>query len=459
MYNKNAWNESPYQKEAMAFAEKYKTFLDIARTERLVIIEAEKILKANGFRDIKTFKSIKPGDKVYIINRHKSLVAFVIGKKPLADGLHILGSHVDSPRLDLKPNPLYEEQGFALLDTHYYGGIKKYQWLTTPLALIGVVCKKDGTVRHINVGLKKDDPIFCINDLLIHLSHAQLDQPVKALVDGEQLDITIASMPLKGVKTNNVRANVLKILKDKYDIDEEDAISAEIEAVPAYPVRDFGIDRSMVAGYGQDDRACVYTSLMALVSTDIKKLEYSSCVVLTDKEEIGSVGATGAHSYFIENVILDLLSLSGEKQPFVAMRRTLRNSKMISCDVSPAMDPMFKFATAPHRNMGRCSHGVSFNKYTGSRGKRGANDANPEYIAKIRKLLDDHDIDYQFNEMSVVDLGGGGTIAYVLAKYNMEVIDAGIPALNIHSSMEVVSKIDLYEAYLCYKTFLENKLF
>lgn len=457
MYNKNAWHKYKNVQPVMDFANGYKDFLNHAKTERLAVEEAVRILEKHGFKKLSTFKEVKNGDKIYVVNRHKNVAAFIIGKKPISEGMHILGAHIDSPRLDLKQNPLYEDTGLAMLDTHYYGGIKKYQWITTPLALVGIVCKKDGKNIPINIGLDKDDPIFSVNDLLIHLSSSQLDKPLKTVIDGEQLDITFGSIPLEGEKEEAIKMNVLKLLKNKYNFDEEDFQSAEIEAVPAYEARDYGIDRSMIASYGHDDRSCAYPSLMAIVKADPSKVTYTSCVILTDKEEVGSQGATGAHSYFIENVLLDLVYMHNEKHPTLMTRTAFGNSKMISSDVTAAADPLFKYANAPHKNMARFGHGVCFNKYTGHRGKSGSNDANPEFIAYLRKVLDDNEIDHQSSELGSVDVGGGGTISYILAKYNMDVVDAGVPVLSMHSPLEVISKVDLYETYLFYRAFLLAK--
>lgn len=457
MYNKNAWHKYKNKKPVMDFANDYKKFLNVARTERLATEEVEKLLVKSGFKKMSSFKKIKAGDKVYSINKHKNVAAFVVGKKPIGEGLHILGSHIDSPRLDLKQNPLYEDTGLALFDTHYYGAIKKYQWVTTPLALIGVVCKTNGETVKVNIGLKDDDPVIGVTDLLIHLSDAQLEKPLKFAVRGEALDLSVGSIPLEGEDEEAVKKNILKIFKDKYGVDEHDFISAELEAVPAYPVKDYGLDRSMIAGYGQDDRSCAYPSLRALMDIDPKKLEYTSCVILTDKEETGSEGATGAKSFFIENVVADLVYLHDEHHPLLMARRAFAHSKMVSSDVTAAADPLFKYASAPNRNMARFGHGLCFNKYTGHCGKREANDANPEYIAYLRNILRENNIFYQASELGAVDEGGGGTISYVLAKYNMDVIDAGVPLLSMHSPMEIISKVDLYETYLFYKAFLLAK--
>jgi len=459
MYNKNAWKKYKNKRPIFDFAEGYKTFLDNSKTERLAAEESENLLKKNGFKPLNKFTSLKPGDKVYVNNRGKNICALIIGKKSITEGLHILGAHIDSPRLDLKQNPLYEDTGFALFDTHYYGGIKTYQWLTLPLALIGVVVKKDGTKININIGLDKNDPIFSVNDLLIHLAKQQMQKPLEKAVEAEKLDITIGSMPLMGVDGQSVKENVLRILKEKYHFEEVDLTSAEIEAVPAFPTKDYGLDRSMVAGYGQDDRSCAYCSLKALLDTDNKNLQYTSCLILTDKEEVGSQGATGAHSHFIENVIINVCMKMREHKnnPLLTARIALGKSRMISSDVTAAADPLNKDVISPNKNMARFCHGICINKYTGVRGKSGSNDADAEYLAYVRNILEKNDITYQSTELGYVDAGGGGTISYILAKYNMDIVDAGVPLLSMHSPLEVVSKVDLYESYLFYKAFLNNK--
>lgn len=407
---------------------------------------------AAGYKDLKDVDILKPGDKVYVTNMNKNVALFVIGKKPIEAGLRILGAHIDSPRLDLKQNPLYESEGFALLDTHYYGGVKKYQWVTIPLSLIGVVVKKDGTVINVNIGEDETDPVVGISDLLIHLSADQLKKEAAKVIEGEDLDVTFASMPLKDYEKDSVKANVLKILKEKYDFEEEDFLSAEIEIVPSGKARDYGIDRSMVAGYGHDDRVCAYTSLMAIL--DINDPEYTSCAILVDKEEIGSVGATGAQSLFFENTISELLAKQGVDS-FVKTRKALANSKMLSSDVSAGVDPLY-LSVNDKKNAAYLGRGIVFNKYTGARGKSGSNDANPEYMAQIRNILDENNVNYQTAELGKVDQGGGGTIAYILGNYNMNVIDAGVAVLNMHAPMEIVSKVDVYEAYLAYRTFLQK---
>jgi len=451
MYRKNAWLKYKDNKDVMNFAEGYKDFISVAKSERLAVREAEKLLKANGFKNVDDVKSLKEGDRVYFINKKKNVAAFIIGSEPLENGLRILGAHIDSPRLDLKENPVYESKGFALGDTHYYGGIKKYQWTTIPLALVGVVCKKDGSIVEINIGDDPKDPVVGITDLLIHLSADQMAKTLSKAIEGENLDITLGSMPLDEENKEPVKANVLKLLKEKYGIEEEDFVSAEIEIVPAGPARDYGLDRSMVAGYGHDDRSCAYTSLMALLDT--KKVKNTACCILVDKEEIGSVGATGAQSLFFENAIAKLAALLNAKNPLWAARVAMENSKMLSSDVSAGYDPLYGYVSDT-KNAAYLGEGLVFNKYTGRGGKGGSNDAMPEYYAFVRKAMDDAKINWQSAELGKVDQGGGGTIAYILGNYNMSVIDAGIPVLNMHAPMEIVSKVDVYEAYLGYKAFL-----
>ena len=455
MYRENAWlkYDSKETKEVMKFSEGYKEFISFGKTERLVTKESIELLNKAGFKPVDEVNNLKAGDKVYFVNKNKNICAFVIGKKDIKEGLRILGAHIDSPRLDLKEHPIYEKTGFAYADTHYYGGVKKYQYVTIPLALHGVVCKKDGTVVEINIGEDPKDPIVGITDLLIHLSADQMAKPLAKAIEGENLDITLGSIPLNDKEKQAVKANVLKILNKKYGIDEEDFISAEIEVVPAGPARDYGLDRSMVAGYGHDDRVCAYTSLKALLDVDPEKVLYTACCILVDKEEIGSVGATGAQSLFFENAIAKLLAKTGETNPLFAARLTMENSKMLSSDVSAGYDPLYASVNDPN-NAAYFGNGIVFNKYTGSRGKSGSNDANPEYYAFIRKAMDDNNVNWQSSELGRVDQGGGGTIAYILGNYNMNVIDAGVPVLNMHAPMEIVSKADVYEAYRAYLAFL-----
>lgn len=458
MYSKNIYEHCSDEKlsSIQNFNEDYKAFLSYGKTERLCVKKATKLAQEKGFilldDIINQHKEIKVGDKIYAINKNKNIVLFKIGSKPLVDGLRILGAHIDSPRLDVKQNPLYQKDDFALLDTHYYGGIKKYQWVTIPLALHGVVIKKDGSTVDVNIGEEKGDPVFGISDLLIHLSADQLQKPASKVIEGEDLDLTIGSMPLKGEEKEAVKKNVLKLLKDKYDIEEEDFLSSEIEVVPAGEARDYGLDRSMVAGYGHDDRVCAFTSLRAIL--DEEEVEYTSCCILVDKEEIGSVGATGAQSKYFEDVIALLLDTMGYHS-YLDLKKAMTNSKMLSSDVSAGFDPLFASVNDP-KNAAYFNRGIVFNKYTGARGKSGSNDANPEYVAWVRKILDEEQIHFQTAELGKVDQGGGGTIAYILGNYNMNVLDAGIAVFNMHAPMEIVSKADVYEAYLAYKAFLSK---
>lgn len=457
MYGKYAYSKylkENSKKELFKFADDYKEFLSLGKTERLCVNEALKLAKLEGFKNLDEVTTLNPGDKVYSINRNKNIVLYVIGKEKVVNGVNVLGAHIDSPRIDVKQNPLYESTGFALLDTHYYGGVKKYQWVTIPLALHGVVYKKDGTSVDINIGEKEDDPIFCITDLLIHLSKDQLTKTASKVIEGEDLDVTVGSFPLDGKDEKEaVKGNLLKILKEQYNIEEEDFLSAEIEVVPAGKARDLGLDRSMVAGYGHDDRVCAYTSLRAIL--DLKEVpNRTSCCILVDKEEIGSVGATGAHSNYFTNTLAQLLELQGCKSEF-DLRKCLTNSNMLSSDVSAGVDPLY-LSVCELKNSAFLGKGIVFNKYTGSGGKGGCNDANPDFIAKLRRILDENNVHFQTAELGKVDQGGGGTIAYILSNLNMNVIDAGIAVLNMHAPLEVVSKVDLYEAYLAYKVFLLN---
>ena len=454
MYGKLAWEKYNDEQinDIMTFNEGYKNYITKGKTERLCVSETVKLAMAHGYKELNEVDILKPGDKVYVTNMKKNIALFVIGKKPLEDGMRILGAHIDSPRMDLKQNPLYESEGFAMLDTHYYGGVKKYQWVTIPLSMVGVVVKKDGTVINVNIGKDENDPVVGISDLLVHLSADQLKKDGAKVIEGEDLDVTFGSIPLKDHEKDAVKANVLTILKDKYDFDEEDFLSAEIEIVPSGKARDYGIDRSMVAGYGHDDRVCAYTSLMAIL--DMEMPDYTSCCILVDKEEIGSVGATGAQSLFFENTVSELLLKQGTDS-FVKTRKAMANSKMLSSDVSAGVDPLY-LSVNDKKNAAYLGKGIVFNKYTGARGKSGSNDANPEYMAEIRKILDDDNIYYQTAELGKVDQGGGGTIAYILGNYNMNVIDAGVAVLNMHAPMEIVSKVDVYEAYLAYRTFLKQ---
>ena len=453
MYAKNTWEKyKDNLNEVMEYNEGYKDYISKNKTERACVKDSIRLAEEKGFKPLDSFETLKAGDKVYVNNRDKNIDLFVIGNKPLTEGMRILGAHIDSPRMDLKQNPLYESEGFVLADTHYYGGVKKYQWVTIPLSLYGVVAKKDGTVVDVVIGEDDNDPVVGISDLLIHLAAEQLDKKAAKVIEGENLDVTLGNMPLVGEEKDAVKANILKLLKDKYDIEEEDFVSAEIEVVPSGKARDYGLDRSMIAGYGHDDRVCAYTSLTAILDMDV--CDYTCCTILVDKEEIGSVGATGAQSLFFENTIGEMLVKMGIDS-FVQTRLTLSRSKMLSSDVSAGVDPLF-VSVNDKKNAAYLGNGIVFNKYTGARGKSGSNDASAEYVARIRAVMDESNIHYQTAELGKVDLGGGGTIAYILGNYNMDVIDAGIAVLNMHAPMEVVSKVDVYETYQAYKAFLKN---
>lgn len=453
MYAKNTWEKyKDNLNEVMEYNEGYKDYISKNKTERACVKDSIRLAEEKGFKPLDSFETLKPGDKVYVNNRDKNIALFVIGNKPLTEGMRILGAHIDSPRMDLKQNPLYESEGFVLADTHYYGGVKKYQWVTIPLSLYGVVAKKDGTVVDVIIGEDDNDPVVGISDLLIHLAADQLDKKAAKVIEGENLDVTLGNMPLVGEEKDAVKANILKLLKDKYDIEEEDFVSAEIEVVPSGKARDYGLDRSMIAGYGHDDRVCAYTSLTAILDMDV--CDYTCCTILVDKEEIGSVGATGAHSLFFENTIGEMLVKMGIDS-FVQTRLTLSRSKMLSSDVSAGVDPLY-VSVNDKKNAAYLGNGIVFNKYTGTRGKSGSNDASAEYVARIRAVMDESKIHYQTAELGKVDQGGGGTIAYILGNYNMDVIDAGIAVLNMHAPMEVVSKVDVYETYQAYKAFLKN---
>ena len=416
--------------------------------------------KEAGYKElselIKEGKTCKPGDKVYAVNMEKAVILFQVGSEPLENGMNILGAHIDSPRLDVKQNPLYEDGDFAFLDTHYYGGIKKYQWVTIPLAIHGVVVKKNGEKVVINIGEKEDDPVFFISDLLVHLAAEQLEKKASKVIEGEALDIIIGNRPLQDVKDDEkkekVQAFTLKLLKEQYGIEEKDFLSSELEIVPAGEAREAGLDRSMVLGYGQDDRVCAFSSLEAIL--EVQDLKRTGCCILVDKEEIGSVGATGMQSRFFENAVAELLALTTGAYNDLILRRCLANSRMLSSDVSSAFDPTYA-ASFDKKNVAYLGHGMVFNKFTGARGKSGSNDANAEYLGFIRKVMDDAGVTFQTAELGKVDLGGGGTIAYILSLYGMNVIDCGVPVLNMHAPHEATSKADLYEAKCGYKAFLE----
>ncbi len=462
----NAWNkyDEDMKKKVFDFADEYRRFISLCKTERECVEEGVRILKASGYKDLKDViaadEKLKAGDKVYAVNMNKAIVAFNIGETSIESGMNILGAHIDSPRLDIKQNPLYEETGLVLLDTHYYGGIKKYQWVATPLALHGVVALKDGTTVKVVIGEDIDDTVVGISDLLIHLASEQMDKKAAKVVEGEALDILVGSMPLKQESAKSdkedckdaVKKNILALLKEKYGIEEEDFMSAELEAVPAGPARDYGIDRSMIIGYGHDDRVCAYPSLIALVNADMPKR--TGVCILVDKEEIGSFGATGMQSRFFENMVAEVMDRCGEYSE-LKLRRALANSYMLSSDVSAAYDPNYA-SVFEKKNAAYFGKGMVFNKYTGARGKSGSNDASAEFVGKLRKVMDDADVAFQTAELGKVDIGGGGTIAYILANLDMNVIDSGIAVQNMHAPYEVISKADLYETLKGYEAFLKN---
>ena len=461
MERRNAWKTYTQEqlKELDQINDRYKVCLDEGKTERECIRLTVKEIEKQGYRNLNDIKgSLKTGDKVYAVCMGKSIAMFRIGKEPLENGMNILGAHIDSPRIDVKQNPLYENEELAYLDTHYYGGIKKYQWVTLPLALHGVIVKTDGTVQEVSIGEKEEDPVFVVTDLLIHLAGKQMEKKASVVIEGEKLDLLIGSRPLEKEERLDesekeaVKANVMRILTDYYDMEEEDFLSAELEIVPAGKARDCGIDRSMILAYGQDDRVCAFTSLFAML--DVEEAVRTSCCILVDKEEIGSVGATGMHSRFFENVVAELVALT-EGESELKVRRALQNSRMLSSDVSAAYDPMYA-EVFEKRSSAFFGKGLVFNKFTGARGKSGSNDANAEYLAKIRNAMDAQSVAYQFAELGKVDAGGGGTIAYIMANYGMEVIDSGVAVLSMHAPWEVTSKADVYEAYKGYKAFIEE---
>jgi aspartyl aminopeptidase len=467
MERKNVWETYSEEqlKDLEVFSKDYMDFLSTGKTEREcvddIVVRAEKEGYVELEKLMKEGKTLKTGDKVYSVCMNKAVALFNIGEESLESGMNILGAHIDSPRIDIKSNPLFEDSGFAYLDTHYYGGIKKYQWVTIPLAIHGVVVKKDGTTAIVNVGEKEDDPVFFISDLLIHLSAEQMDKKAAKVIEGEMLDIIVGNRPVvfdkdkedkEEDKKDPVKQYLLNILKEQYDMEEEDFLSAELEVVPAGRAREAGFDRSMILSYGQDDRVCSYASLIAMFeATDIKK---TSCCLLVDKEEIGSVGATGMQSKFFENTVAEILNMMGDYNELV-LKRCLKNSNMLSSDVTAGYDPAFA-SSFEKKNVAYFGKGMVFNKFTGSRGKSGSNDANPEYIAKLRNIMDKDEVLFQMSELGKVDLGGGGTIAYILALYGMNVIDCGVALLNMHAPWEACSKIDVYEAKRGYVSFLRN---
>lgn len=453
-----AWTD--YNDEQLAELEslcaEYRQFLSAGKTERECAVLTVQMAEAAGYRNLEEIieagESVKVGDKVYAVNMKKAVILFHIGEEDIQKGMNILGAHIDSPRLDVKQNPMYEDSGLTYLDTHYYGGVKKYQWVALPLAIHGVVAKKDGSIVDVVIGEDENDPVVSVTDLLPHLAAKQMEKKAAVVIEGEKLDVLIGSRPLAGEKKDAVKANILKILKEKYGMEEEDFLSAELEIVPAGKARETGIDRSMIMSYGQDDRVCAFTSLKAIL--DVKEVKKTACCILVDKEEIGSVGATGMESRFFENTIAELLACMG-KEGDLALRRTLKNSKMLSSDVNAAYDPLYADAYEK-KNASFAGCGMVFSKFTGSRGKSGSNDANAEYIAQIRKIMDDAKVRFQLAELGGVDVGGGGTIAYILALYGMDVIDCGVAVLNMHAPWEITSKADVYETKRGYEVFLRD---
>ena len=451
----NAWTKysEAEERQVMDLAKAYRAFLDAGKTERECTREAILRAKAAGYVALEEAETLKPGDRVYVNTMNKSVQLYITGREPLEKGMNIVGAHIDSPRMDVKQNPLYEDSELVYLDTHYYGGIKKYQWVTIPLALHGVVAKKDGSVVDIAVGEDEDDPVVGISDLLVHLSAAQMDKKASVVIEGEALDVIVGGKPQKDADKEPVKAAILALLKEKYGMDEEDFLSAEIEVVPAGKSRDFGLDRSMILGYGHDDRACAYTQIEAMLRiTGVPK--YTCCCILTDKEEIGSVGATGMQGRFFENALAEVME-KAEGCTELKLRRALANSRMLSCDVSAGYDPSYG-SCFEKKNTAFLGRGVCFNKYTGARGKRSCNDANAEYIAKVRAIMDEGGVAYQTAELGAVDVGGGGTIAAFCARFGMSVIDSGVPVLSMHAPWEIISKADLYEAMKAYHAFLLN---
>ena len=453
-----AWKD--YNDEQLAELEslcaEYRQFLSAGKTERECTVLTVQMAEAAGYRNLEEIieagESVKVGDKVYAVNMKKAVILFHIGEEDIQKGMNILGAHIDSPRLDVKQNPMYEDSGLAYLDTHYYGGVKKYQWVALPLAIHGVVAKKDGSIVDVVIGEDENDPVVSVTDLLPHLAAKQMEKKAAVVIEGEKLDVLIGSRPLAGEEKDAVKANMLKILKEKYGMEEEDFLSAELEIVPAGKARETGIDRSMIMSYGQDDRVCAFTSLKAIL--DVKEVKKTACCILVDKEEIGSVGATGMESRFFENTIAELLACMG-KEGDLALRRTLKNSKMLSSDVNAAYDPLYADAYEK-KNASFAGCGMVFSKFTGSRGKSGSNDANAEYIAQIRKIMDVAKVRFQLAELGGVDVGGGGTIAYILALYGMDVIDCGVAVLNMHAPWEITSKADVYETKRGYEVFLRD---
>ena len=459
MEKKNVWNSYSEEqlKEVEAFAREYMDFLDAGKTERECVDTLVNLIEKEGYVELNALlesgSKIKPGDKIYAVNMNQCLVMYQIGKKPMKEGMNILGAHIDSPRLDVKQNPVYEDSSIAYLDTHYYGGVKKYQWVAIPLSLHGVVVKKDGTTVEINVGDNEDDPVFFVSDLLVHLAGEQMEKKASKVIEGEALDLIVGNIPVKDKDKDAVTAGVLNILKESYGIEEQDFLSAELEIVPAGKAREAGFDRSMILAYGQDDRVCAYTSARAVLEVAGEVTDRTACCILVDKEEIGSVGATGMQSRFFENMTAELMELMGEYSE-LNLRRCLSNSTMLSSDVSAGYDPSYA-SCFEKKNSAFMGDGMVFNKFTGVRGKSGSNDANAEYMAHIREIMDSSDVVFQTAELGKVDVGGGGTIAYIMANYGMEVIDSGVAVLNMHAPYEVTSKADVYEAVKGYRAFLK----
>ncbi|HJJ17856.1 MAG TPA: aminopeptidase [Clostridiaceae bacterium] len=457
LFNKkdNGWEslDSNQKEEVFDLSKKYMDFLNVAKTEREFIKHARKLANENGYKDIMEFDTLKPGDKIYFVNREKSMYLAIIGEKSIEEGLHIIGSHVDSPRLDLKPNPLYEDTGLAYFKTHYYGGIKKYQWTTIPLSIHGVIVKANGEKIEVNIGEDEEDPIFTITDLLPHLAQEQMEKKLKNGVDGEDLNLLIGSIPYSSSKiSEKVKLNILNILNQKYGITEADLTSSEIELVPAFKARSLGFDGSMVAAYGQDDKVCAYTSLHAMM--ELENVKNTAVCILSDKEEIGSMGNTGMESHMFDFFISEILNKLGVNRPNL-LDKVFCFSKMLSSDVDAGFDPIYASVSDKH-NAGFLGKGISLNKYTGARGKSGASDANAEYVAWVRNILERNDIKYQIAELGKVDIGGGGTIAYIIANKGADVIDCGVPVLSMHAPYEVTSKYDIYSAYKTYKAFWEE---
>lgn len=452
----NAWTKYEDRTPVLDFSERYRRFISSCKTERECVKQVIDDARAAGYRDLDDViaqgDSLKAGDKVYSAIMGKSIALFHLGERPMEEGMNIVGAHIDSPRLDLKQNPLYEDGELAMLETHYYGGVKKYQWVALPLALHGVVAKTDGTLVEIALGEDPGDPVVGISDLLPHLGRVQMAKNADKVIEGEDLNILVGSIPLAGQEKEPVKKMILRLLEEKYGIQEEDFQSAELEAVPAGEARDYGLDRSMLIGYGHDDRICAYPSYQALLDLDTPS---RTCVcLLVDKEEIGSVGATGMQSRFFENAVAEVINCVGDYSE-LKVRRALQHSCMLSSDVSAAFDPNYP-EVMEKNNSAYFGKGLTFNKYTGARGKSGSNDANAEYIARIRRVFDEAKVSYQTAELGKVDQGGGGTIAYILAEYGMEVIDSGVAVQNMHAPFEVASKVDIYEAYRGYRAFLRE---